>query len=297
MNHSNLDFRAASYLVSASACWGFATVISKHILNSMPPITLLAFQLIVSVSLLWLLVFLSKKPLASKTKWLKVGWLGLLNPGISYTLSLIGLTTTTASMSTLLWASEPVLILFLASWILRENLSPKVIFLSLVAISGVVLMSGLLTGDWAGGKLTGNMLILGGVLCCAFYTVLARRVGQDFDPLLAVALQQTAALGLVWVLFPLEWHVDTWVNLRALGALDWFWAGVSGAVYYALAFWLYLKGLARVQASLAGVFINLIPIFGIGGAYLFLGERLNSLQWLGTGMIMFSVFAIIRRPK
>jgi drug/metabolite transporter (DMT)-like permease len=60
-------------------------------------------QLLVSVGLLWPLVLFKRRRLPPKEKWLSVGWLGLLNPGISYTLSLIGLTITTASMSTLLW--------------------------------------------------------------------------------------------------------------------------------------------------------------------------------------------------
>jgi len=293
MNPSNLDLRAASFLVAASACWGIATVITKYILTSIPPITLLTIQLIVSVGLLWPLIFFKGRRLPEKGKWLKVGWLGLLNPGISYTLSLIGLTTTTASMSTLLWASEPVLIILLAWIILRERLTPKLILLSLVAISGVVLISGLVTGDWAEGNISGSLLILGGVLCCAFYTVFARRVGQDFDPLFAVALQQTFALGWAFLLLPFELTGNSFMNLLQLDTISWFWAGVSGVIYYALAFWFYLQGLARVRASMAGVFINLIPIFGIGGAHLFLGERLSAVQWLGAGAILMSVFIIL----
>lgn len=295
MNHSNLDLRTTSYLVAASACWGIATVITKHLLTSIPPIMLLNLQLLVSVGLLWPLLIFKGRPLPAKEKWLSVGWLGLLNPGVSYTLSLIGLTTTTASMSTLLWASEPVLILLLAGWLLREKLTLRLILLSFIALSGVVLVSGLATGDWATGHLSGNLLILGGVLCCAFYTVLARRGGQDFDPLFAVAIQQSFALGWALMLLPLEWQSGLWMDLRELGGLSWLWAGISGVLYYGLAFWFYLQGLARVEASMAGVFINLIPIFGIAGAYLFLGERLSPAQWMGAGAILLAVFGIMLR--
>ncbi|GAB4577283.1 MAG: hypothetical protein Fur0022_00140 [Anaerolineales bacterium] len=249
----------------------------------------------VSASLLWLLVFFRRGQLPIKEKWLGIGWLGLLNPGISYSLSLIGLTMTTASMATLLWASEPALILLLAGWILREKLSLKVILFSLIALSGVILMSGLAAGIWGAEHSTGNLLILSGVLCCAFYTVLAKHMRKDFDPLFAVALQQTVALGWGLILLPFEWNSDTFLNLRALGIENWFWAGTSGVMYYALAFWFYLQGLTHTCASLAGAFINLVPLFGIGGAYLFLGERLTLAQWIGAGMIMLSIFAMISR--
>jgi drug/metabolite transporter (DMT)-like permease len=95
------------------------------------------------------------------------------------------------------------------------------------------------------------------------------------------------------MLLPLEWQSGSWMDLRAFGGIMGAWAGISGVLYYALAFWFYLQGLARVQASMAGVFINLIPIFGIGGAYLFLGERLAPAQWLGAGAILAAVFGIM----
>jgi drug/metabolite transporter (DMT)-like permease len=56
-------------------------------------------------------------------------------------------------------------------------------------------MSGLATKHWSDGNLAGNVLILSGVVCCAFYTVLARRVGQEVEPVFAAAFQQTFALG------------------------------------------------------------------------------------------------------
>jgi drug/metabolite transporter (DMT)-like permease len=62
-----------------------------------------------------------------------------------------------------------------------------------------------------------------------------------------------------------------------------------------LAFWLYLRGLSRVAASVAGAFLNLIPVFGIGAAFVFLGEELNDAQWIGAVMILTSVFVLF--PK
>lgn len=49
-----------------------------------------------------------------------------------------------------------------------------------------------------------------------------------------------------------------------------------------------------MSASIAGVFINLTPIFGVSGAYLFLDERLLPGQWLGALLILLSVLMILR---
>lgn len=293
MNHQIADARSAFALIAAAACWGIATVITKNVLTSIPPLTLLTLQLTVSVSLLWTVVYFKNKGLPGTSESLSVGLIGLLNPGISYTLSLLGLTTTTASMSTLLWASEPVLILGLAWLMLGEKVTLPLVTFSTIAIGGVILVGGFATDQAAVGTMTGNLLILGGVLCCAFYTVLARSTRTTTDPLSAVALQQTFALLWAFAIWPLELRSEQAVNLFQLGLVDWFWAGLSGIIYYALAFWFYLQGLTRVSATLAGAFINLIPLFGIGGAYLFLAERLAPLQWIGAGAILLAVFAIL----
>jgi drug/metabolite transporter (DMT)-like permease len=47
---------AAGALVLAAACWGCATVITKHVLTDVPPLTLLVLQLTVSVVFLWMIV-------------------------------------------------------------------------------------------------------------------------------------------------------------------------------------------------------------------------------------------------
>ena len=54
-----------------------------------------------------------------------------------------------------------------------------------------------------------------------------------------------------------------------------------------------LTGLSRVSASVAGACLNLIPVFGISGAVLFLHERLSLIQWLGAMAILLAIFAIL----
>ena len=88
----------------------------------------------------------------------------LLNPGLAYALSLIGLTMISASASVLIWAIEPILILLLAGLVLGERPGP--------AITGSVL-PGVRWPCCGGGqprsaawRLAGVALSLVGVLCC-----------------------------------------------------------------------------------------------------------------------------------
>ena len=107
-------------LVLAATCWGTGTVISKAALAEVPPFTLLAIQLAASLAVLTILMRSRGIPLRSQGSPL-LGRLGLLNPGVAYALSLVGLTYITASLSVLLWALESLLILALAGLFLRER--------------------------------------------------------------------------------------------------------------------------------------------------------------------------------
>ncbi len=280
-------------LVLASACWGIATAITKFALTEFPPVTLLVIQLVVSVLFLWSVIAVSRVRVPTFRQWLPLGILGWLNPGLSYALSLLGLTSTTASMSTLLWATEPVLILLLAAFVLREQLTPTVVGLSAFALMGVVLAAGLTTLDGVlSGNVLGNALILSGVVCCAIYTIASSRIDPNVDTLAAIAVQQTVALVWALLLLPVQSLITNGASQQPYSSQAWLSAIASGVLYYALAFWFYLRGLRRVSATFAGMFINLVPVFGIAGAHVLLGERMTSTQWLGAGLVVCAVGAI-----
>ncbi len=120
------------------ALWAIATVISKKLLTSVPPITLLVVQLAPSVLLLWSLTILKGGPRPRRRSLVPLAFIGLLNPGLAYTLSMLGLTRTTASVATLLWAAEPILIVTLAWLLLHEPVTRRLIMLTVSAACGVL---------------------------------------------------------------------------------------------------------------------------------------------------------------
>jgi drug/metabolite transporter (DMT)-like permease len=283
-------------IVSACLLWALGTVLSKGLLDHLSPITLLVMQLAPSVVVLWLVV-LAKGVEPTPVRILgPLALLGLLNPGWSYTLSMLGLARTTASVTTLLWAAEPVLIVALAWAILGERPTPRLMATVAVATGGIALVSGFPATDLThGGGGYGSVLILAGVLCCAIYTVIARRLAAD--PLLTVAIQQSVALAWAAALWPLEPGAGVRAAFLALSPEIALTAMVSGLIYYAAAYWLYLFAFRSMPASVAGAFFNLVPIFGLGAAYVFLDERLASTQWVGASLVLLAVAGLMRLPS
>jgi drug/metabolite transporter (DMT)-like permease len=282
-------------LVLASAFWGLGTVISKGALASVAPITFLIIQLAPSVLVLWTAVFMTRSASPPRRATLAIVLLGCLNPGLSYTLSVLGLRLTSASVASFLWAAEPVLIVVMAWLLIGERPGIRLLAAIAAAAFGVLLVSGLASGVEDAGARSGDVLVLAGVACCAVYSVFSRRlVAADVDPLFIVALQQTA--GLVWAaaIWPLQLaFYGAAPPITSLSIEDWTGATVSGLMYYAAAFWLYLIGLRSLPASVAGGFLNLIPLFAVAAAYFVLEERLDPAQWVGSAIILVSVLGLL----
>jgi drug/metabolite transporter (DMT)-like permease len=283
---------SVALLAAAAACWGVGTVITKQVLTDVRPLTLLPVQLLASCAFLAVVALATRSRVTWSPAMRRLAALGVLNPGLAYALSLIGLTLISASLSVLLWATEPLLILLLAVAVLRERVPQRVVAAMLLALAGVVLV---VYSPGSSGSPTGVALTLAAVAACAVYTVLARRWLLD-DASLTVALtQQAAALGFAVLLATAVQVLSGEArNLSALSAPDWAAAAASGVLYYGLAYWLYLTGLRQVSASVAGSFITLVPVFGVAAGYL-VGERLTARQWVGAVVVVLAMAVIASR--
>ena len=289
--------RAVVALVLAAACWGLGTVVAKRAVAEIAPITLLAIQLGTSLLLLALLMRWRGVPFRDPSAAPLLGRLGLLNPGLAYALSLIGLVHISASLSVLLWAMEPVLILLLAGWLLHERVGVVVVALSLLAVAGMALV---IYQPGTTGSALGVLLTLGGVVCCAIYTVITRRWIRTADSTAQVVVAQQAyaltfaLVGVAAVGLAGGAGAALPANASAAGLAS---AGVSGVLYYGLAYWFYLSGLRDMPASLAAASFYLIPVFGVGGGFLLLGESLSWAQWVGVAIVAAAVGAILLRTS
>ena len=280
-------------LTLAAACWGLGTVVSKRAVTEMPPLTLLPIQL--GSSLVLLVVLMRARGLRFRDPNAPsiLGRLGILNPGTSYALSLLGLASITASLSVLLWALEPLLILVLAAWLLRERITPTLVVLSLIAVGGMLLV--IYRPDSTGSPL-GIALTVAGVACCAVYTVVTRRWLPSSDSTAqVVVIQQVYVLGLAFALVAVVWVLGGAVAPTAVSPIGWASAIGSGFLYYGMAYWLYLTGLRQAPASIASASFYLIPIFGVAGGFAFLGERFEPSQWVGVAIVLTSIALIYGR--
>lgn len=287
---TNASYRHLLLLVAATACWGCGTVLSKQVLErDVAPMSLLVVELTASSLLLLVGVLVRTRGRPTRPSPLATfAALGVLNPGLAYALGLWGLVSISASMSVLMWAAEPILILVIASVVLRERLSAWTIGLVATASMGVLLVT---YRPGASGSLEGVVLTLAAVAACAFYTVLTRRMRLDDGAAVVVLVQQVAALGFA-VLLAVGFALTRFSELRfPADAATWVLAATSGIVYYGLAFWLFVGGLRHVAASTAGAFLPLTPVFGLVAGRV-AGDQLAGSAWSGAALIVLATLVL-----
>jgi len=274
----------------AAVCWGAATVMSKAALDQLPPILLLVVQLVASNLFLWAVVWLRRLPMSAIRDAWRVAWLGLLEPGLAFLLSLLGLALAPAVNATLIASLEALIIAVLSALLLGERLSATFMALSAIAVAGLIVALGLYDG--VSGTILGNSLVLLGTAVAALYVVLTSRFIGNRDPLLVVACQQLVAGLMAMALLPFESVSVHEIVRHFLSRSSWVLALGSGLVQYALAFTLYLAAMRFVSTSLLGAFLYLTPIVGLLGAVLVLGERLSPVQWAGAMVTIAALVAL-----
>ena len=148
------------------------------------------------------------------------------------------------------------------------------------------MLSGVGTGA-GGGTAAGDLLVAGGVLGASLYTIVAKRFDDGSDALSLTTWQfSVATLVSLLVAIP-RWAAGT----GTVSAAPRFWlvAVLVGAGGFGLSFLLFNMVIVQVDAGRAAVILNLIPVFGIASAVIFLGEGMTGRDALGAFLIGSSV--------
>lgn len=272
-------------MVGSAAAWAAGLILTKVALDRVDaaPSSVLVVQLGASVGLLAVACLVTGA--SPRGAW-RGGWVGLLEPGIAYQLALAGLALTSAANASVLGSLEPVMVPLLAWLLLRQRPRPGLMVLVAGATVGSVLVS-LAPGGSKGGSLAGDALVVASVVAAALYVVFASRQVTAVGPLPAALTQQVWALGLVvpshFVLSGAAgWPEFRWDALLLIA--------VSGVVSYALPVWLYLSALTRMPVARAATYLTLIPVFGLFGATVVLGEPVAWAQVAGSALVVACLF-------
>jgi O-acetylserine/cysteine efflux transporter len=275
-------------LAVAAVCWGTANTGTKYALRGFGPVSLLAVELTCATCALWAVVLVRgyHSPRSTGVNWRRIALLGALEPALAYLSETLGLARTSAANGALIQGLECAFVVVLAAIFLRERITWPIAAATMVAGIGFVALE--TEGGLAGPGL-GDLLVLAGALCAATYTIVARGIGEESDPLSLTAVQFSVATALTLPLAGGSWLTGAESAPTSVDLRYWVVAGLVGIGGYALSFLLYNDAIAVVEAAPAAVIINLIPVVGLGTAVLLLRERLSDHGVLGATLIGGSV--------
>ncbi|NCP88264.1 DMT family transporter [bacterium] len=268
--------------LSAAAIWGGMYVVSKVVLEVVPPFALLTSRLILGFLTLWLVLAWRKSaPLTARQFWPLFG-VGFIGYGISLGFQFIGTKLSTAANGSLVTSATPALVLPFAALLLGEKITPRRGLAILVASLGVLAVIDPRTADFSSALFLGNLSLLGAALTWALYSVLVRKVSPGIDLVLATAIFLLGGL-------PLTIPAGLWeISTQGLGVIT---PGILGGILFlgiiatALAMFLWNYAFAHLTASAASLTFFAQPLVGSLLGWFFLGEKITPLFLLGGVLI------------
>ena len=217
--------------------------------------------------------------------------LGLLEPAVAYLAITIGLAHTGAANSVVIEGLESAFVVVLAATVLGERITGRLgvaLGLGLLGLGALEQVHGLTAPH------VGDLLVLVGVLAAAVYTIVARGLSADVDPVLLTALQFLVAATVVVPAAAVTWATGAEEPPTHVAPQFWGVAVAVGVVGYAGSFVLYNWAILRVEARVAAIVLNSIPAFGLLAAVTWLGEQLSLARGIGAALITLSVALFAR---
>jgi len=257
--------------------------------NFMQPFGMNVIRVGVSVFLFWLLYFF--KPSAKKIEAKDRGRFvlcALTGIAINQMLFLKGLSLTYSIHAVLLMLTTPILITFIAAWILKERLNIyKVAGLALGVSGAVVLITARQSSGTGQNVLLGDLLVLINAASYTVYFILVKPLMLKYNPVQVIRMIFT--YGLLMVL-PFGWSEFTAIQWKNLGTTAFLCIGLITVCGTFLAYLFNVYGIKMLGASIAGAYIYIQPVFATAIAMIFLKEPLETYKILAAALIFTGVF-------
>lgn len=273
----------------APAIWGSTYIVTTEFLPNFSPMTVAMLRALPAGLLLLLIV----RQLPTGIWWARIFVLGALNFSIFLSMLFIAAYRLPGGVAATVGAVQPLLVVFLAYFVLASPIRLVSVLAALVGAAGVALL--VLTPSAALDPLGGIAGLAGaGSMACGM--VLNRKWQPPVSLLTFTAWQLTAGgilLVPVVLMFEPTLPIPTVTNLVAL-----MWLGLIGM---ALTYILWLRGIARLESSVVSSLLLLSPVTAVLLGWLFLNQTLTALQIAGGIFVIGSIWlgqrAGISRPS
>lgn len=294
--HKHHTFTGLISGLGAAAIWGGMYVVSKVVLEVIPPFSLLTLRLIMGAIALGVVIYFrdrrsgTKQTITKEFFWTSflVGFVGY---GISLGFQFVGTKLSTASNGALVTSATPAFVLLFAPFLLGEKSTPRRIIALVISTLGVLAVIDPRNAELSPSLFWGNMSLLAAALTWALYSVLVRKVSKSMDLLTSSTIMLLGGL-------PSSIALGIWeINTQGIGEITW---GIIGGLLFlgiistAIAMFLWNYAFAELPAAVASLTFFAQPVVGTLLGWFFLAEKITPLFLAGGALISVGILIATR---
>ncbi len=278
-------------MVLCTVFWAGAFIAGKIGIREFPPFSLAFFRFLFATIVIFavMIKYEEKSWRLQKADWPYMLTLGLIGMFGYHVLFFSALKYTSAMNSSMIGATNPLITSILASIFLKEQLNIKRFAAILLAFSGIALTvsNGDISVFTTLSFNIGDLLMLGGVVCWAVYSIISRKIMDRYSPLILTSYSFLVCLIL---LIPFVLWEKPLVYLPKVT-----WMGWTSVLYMAIfasviGYLVQQISIKTIGASRTAAFINLVPVFSIILSALILHEKITGIKLLSAGIIITGVY-------
>lgn len=271
---------------------GFSYVFIKMGEESLAPITEMAFRALIGfIGLLVLSLVLRKDLIGHLKDFWRFLVFAILSIVILWLTLAFGEEYVAAGVSSVTITTMPLMTFIIMVFILRkQNFSSLGMAGLIIAILGIVLVVGINNIIHGGTTIIGVLIILGGIVFFTINGILVPIIGKGIDTIVTTTYFVGIASVILWIIaFIFEQPLNSTITDK--GIIAELYMGLISTASAFIAYYLLIKRAGPFFASISFYFV---PIFGVIGSFLILGERMNWLQIVGIAIVLFGVYLINR---
>ncbi len=274
--------------------WGSAFVLIKLNEETMGPLVIQAGRCTVGFLALLIISIVLKRDLAGHAKhwfaWLVFAILGIV---FLWVVTALGEEYITAGLATVMVTVSPLVTFIITVFFLRtERFSVLGVIGLILGVAGLVLVVGIHNILGGSSILIGSLLIISGFSAFAINGIIAPRLASGTDPIASSTYYTGFATVILWVIaFIFEDPMSTKLTVQNMTTEI-----IMGVFSFASGFVVYYWLLNRAGPFFSSMTFYLIPIVGIVGGFLLLGEKITMIQ-VGGMLVVFVGVYLINRVK
>jgi len=207
---------------------------------------------------------------------------------------LYGLKYVSAADGGIIISTTPAVIGVIAYLFLKEKLNWKMgagIFIVVIGLIATHLLDHFTNVERGASILIGTLFMLGAVLGEALMTIFGKVLTSRLTPL---AITTWLCIFGFLLFLPFAIYEGITFNFAKVKWSEWLQLFYYGAFISGLVVLLWHKGVARISASSAGVYLGLLPISSAILAYFFLNETIGVSQMIGMVCVIIGIVIVTK---